>query len=255
MLQWMIYMVPIAEGGELAWPSRFTFTEKEAIAFNSKVDKDHSIVSLESIKRDVGLHMFNQEYLLEPVYLGDKIILSEWIRYYNDIGDFDVRKNDLIMAVDPAVSEKEKADYTAITVFLYNKQSKNAYCVDYINRRLSFENIKKTINKLYRYWQPRYVLVEDVAAQNWLIQELKRKYGIPVKSKKRRADKRSRLVSISPTIERGQVFFKHSQSDKINQLVNFGIAEHDDLCDTVIDNLEFLYYHSGSKFLNKKNPF
>jgi predicted phage terminase large subunit-like protein len=83
--------------------------------------------------------------------------------------------------------------------------------------------------------------VEDVQAQNWIIQELVRQYGIPVKAIKLDGDKRARLVSVSTYFENGKVHFTPKCKEVWEQIIAFGSANHDDLVDSTTQLLKFFY--------------
>lgn len=251
---WKVHRVPVQKDGKFAWPARWVQTKEEAKKVNAKRNRDQWVVSVEEVKEDKGSLIFNQEYMLKPIRDEDQIIFPNHCHLYDTKFKWtDEKRFKVVMAVDPAISEKQKADYTAIAVFLLDKITNQAYCLDFVNKRMSFQQIKDQINKLWKYWQPQAVLVEDVAAQNWLIQDLRNEYQMRVIGVKRRADKRSRLVSVSYLFEQGKVHFKANQEIIIDQLVNFGSMAHDDLVDAVIDCLQYLYRRGKTKLKKSAN--
>lgn len=251
---WSIHKVPVMyPDGSFAWPDRWVNTKEEAKKVNHGIDRDNHVVSIEEVKQEVGTIIFKQEWMLIPLNEADQIILDEWIKYYKQsFNHTDERRYKVVMAIDPAVSEKEAADFTAISVWVYDKLEERAYCCDYLNERLSYHMIKEKTSRLYKYWRPHTVIVEDVAAQNWLIQDLRDEYQMHVIARRRKADKRSRLVSVSHLFERGKIHFRWNQQIIVDQLINFGASEYDDLVDTVIDNLQAMFKRRKSRLV--KSP-
>jgi len=239
---WKTHWMPLYSGDILAWPDRWTFTKKEAVEWNHNHERDQWKISVEEEKERIGTNIFNMEYMLTPMKLGDVIIPEQWIKYYNN--DFDWLNSNLfriIITVDPAVKTGEANDFTAIAVVAQDLRSGLMYLIDIINRKLSFSEIKENISMLDRTYLPEVVLVEDVAAQNWLIQDLQND-NIPVQGVQRRADKRSRLISVSGHIENGRFLFRSNQRDAVSQLVGFTGTDKsykDDMIDTIVDVIDF----------------
>ena len=77
-----------------------------------------------------------------------------------------------------AISQKESADYFVVAVMAKDKQG-NIYVVHVLRTKLEAPDQKKAIKRLYKkYPQTMWVLVESVAYQQSLFQELI-KDGIP----------------------------------------------------------------------------
>lgn len=247
---WKNIFMPIMEDGIPTWPERYVCTDKEADEKNAKIkDKRARFISIEAIKKDKGSLVFNQEYMLQPMNTADQIIKLDWINYYED-KDIANKKLTKIMYVDPAVKEKEDSDYTAIAVIGFDDEN-HAYVLDTFNQKLSFDKIiNTTIDKTFEH-QPDTVILEDVAAQYYLFQELVKKI-MQVKAIKPKGTKRERLMSASHLFENGRVFFKRNQTLLIEQIVNFGATEHDDLQDAVIGSLIYRFIKARPRLFNKR---
>jgi predicted phage terminase large subunit-like protein len=238
---WKTHWLAIEENGVLAWPARHTFTDEEAAAYNRNRPKSQWKVSLDSIRRDKGTHIYNQEYKLKPMSNTDTIIFEDWIKWYNQEYDwFDERRFKIVMAIDPAVKEKKENDDTAIGVMAKDKVTGYVYMLDYLKAKLSYKKIKEEAARMDRVWRPAIVYVEDVAAQNWLIQDLKNDYSMPIRGLPRRTSKRVRLISVSNHFENEEVYFKRRHAEVVSQVTGFGTEPHDDLVDVVIDCVDGL---------------
>lgn len=250
---WKVHKVPLIINEQLAWPARWVWTRKEAEERNRYLPPDQWVISVEQVREDKGSLIFAQEYLMIPISNDQQIILDAWIQWYEERLPLDNTKRfKIIMAVDPAISESEKADYSAATVWAYDTLLECAYCVDYINAKLLYPQLKAELERIDRYWKPEKVLVEDVAAQNWLIQDLRNNHSIPAMGVKRRGDKRSRLVAVSHLFEKKKIFFRKNQTLIVNQLLNLGNSDHDDLADTVSDALAELFNPDRTRLYKKR---
>lgn len=156
------------------------------------------------------------------------------------------------MAIDPAVKDKKENDDTAIVVMAKDKVTGYAYALDYVKAKLSFKKIKEEAARMDRVWRPTTVYVEDVAAQNWLIQDLKNDYNMPIRALNRSTSKRVRLIAVSQYFENEKVFFRRRHAEIVTQITGFGTEPHDDLVDGVIDCVEGLFGKGGSRMVKSK---
>jgi predicted phage terminase large subunit-like protein len=213
----------IDEDNVIAWPGKFT-----------------SLEAIKELKQSIGNEIvWQREYLLKNVPSENQIILEEWLKEYpvmpNLTGDDYIGT---FIGVDPAGSDDENADYTAMvaaSVFGRGKEKKIYIHPNPVNKQLRFNGIKdqaillsKTLGGDY----PATVIMEDVGIQKWLTQELK-DAGIPVEDfKVAGMNKRERLNIAASQMQAGRVFFpKDGVKDLRLQLLNFGSEKHDDLAD------------------------
>jgi predicted phage terminase large subunit-like protein len=214
--------------GEPTWKTKFDSPEK--------IQAEKRLVGKES--------MWQREYLLNIVPEEGQIITYEDINWYEKIPERAVDKRRVI-AVDLAISEKETADYTAITVFHLATVDGNVkiYCEDYSNKRTGFKDTLEDIDKMHSKYPDSVVLIEDKSYQRAAIETLENERSYPVKPISFKGDKRSRLETISPLIKKGMVYFKESQREIVEQMVNLGTEKHDDLCDSAVYALYDLQRH------------
>lgn len=223
---------PLVKGGEIFWPGKY-----------------QSMDEIESEKRRAGNEFaWQREYLLHIVPAEDQAIQREWIQYYDTIPKktkIDSRytaHSEIRIGVDLAISQKDTADYTAMTIG-WLLEGKNGdytiYILNTINKRLTFpETVEtcKVLNESYKEdggFHPTFV-IEDVAYQRALPQQLKNE-GIwrVTTTRPGNQDKRTRLVLTAHMIKNGKVLFPRTGCEElINQIVHFGVEKHDDLADS-----------------------
>lgn len=209
----------IDRDGKVAWESKFPTQE-----------------SIEEEKKKIGDdRAWRREYLLEIVGDADQIIEASWIQYYDVLPPEDNCRM-TVVAIDPAISERDTADCTAIIaakVYGYNKDAKIYILPNPVNERLTFpqavERVKTLVAALGDSVQ---VFVEDIAYQRAFPQTLEqegiRAEAVPIGGQ----DKRARLNLTTHLVQQGRILFPlHGAEHLIEQLVGFGIERYDDLVD------------------------
>ena len=221
---------PLMKGNQILWPGKFK--DKRSIAkLRKKTASDSDYL---------------REFMLKIIPDGDQVVLPEWITKYDSTLPFETHElRYLVICVDPAISENQRADKTAIVIFLvygYHKDIKVRVMPTMVNKRMGMPETLKTIIDLQQsliQYSP-LVLVEDVAYQKSLIQMLQTD-GVTVEGIQiGGSDKRSRLTLASSWIQNGKVLFPdHGADELIGQIIHFGVEAHDDL----VDAFTLGFYH------------
>jgi len=198
--------------------------------------------------------VWQREYLLKILAEEEQVITEGDISYYDNErltlkGSLGIKPVDAGTGIDLAISEKQTADFTAMVAGIVAREYEaislegekvNGVKVVYIkpnpvNRRLDLERTidnAHTVHKALPAGARLYV--ESVAYQLACIKEMRKK-GLPVKEMRPIADKRARLETVAMYIKQGLVRFpKTGCEDLIEQLVGFGVEEHDDLVDALV---------------------
>jgi len=140
----------------------------------------------------------------------------------------------IVVGVDPAISEKQTADFTAMIV-MGKTEDGNIYVLEYINERLSFNNQLKRIERLVAKWEPNEVAIEKIAYQEALITELQRRGGLKVIGVVPTRDKVARAYLVSGMVESNLVHFKDKgMTDVTEDLTMFPDGVHDDITDAFV---------------------
>ncbi len=198
------------------WPSRFPV--KHLVRMGS--DPTYAFY--------IGSLAFAQEMQNEPSSDKDAVIKPAWI------GSVDQRSNYprkiVTIAMDPAISKKETADYTGKVAAEADREG-NVTIFKIGNDRFDFpENIAdmKVWNEQIK---PHTIVVEEVAFQTAYKSALA---GLPIKGVKPDTDKRRRILSISAFFEAGRIRIMRGIANEqvlITQLTEFPSSAHDDLVD------------------------
>jgi predicted phage terminase large subunit-like protein len=182
---------------------------------------------------------WQREYLLKIVPDEYQVVHRGWIKSYDKLPDNRKTYSYVVIGIDPAISENNRADYTGIVAGLAvneNGLPKLYILPDIVNERLTFpdlvERIKAISDELYRKYCPTVIVVESVAFQEAIAQTLRSHGYINCESVHVSSDKRSRLTTLSHRIKSGEILFPKTGAEKlIQQIVGFGVERHDDIMD------------------------
>ncbi len=196
---------------------------------------------IEEVKKSTGdERAWQREYMLKIVPQESQVVHPEWIQYYDTVPHMDKKENEYrysLASIDLAISEKTTADYTAIVsahIFGQGNDLRIYILPHPVNERIdtvkTLEEAKRVSDNLVNGRKTK-LLVESVGYQASMAQQLKyNRY--PVEEIPVRGDKRERLEVTTPSIQQGNVLFPRKGAETlIQQLVGFGVENHDDLAD------------------------
>jgi len=202
----------LTNDGKCVWPEKFT---AEAI------DKT----------RRWKNRYFLREYLLKIIPDEGQIIRR--IEHYVELPKLKA----IGIGTDFAISKKETADYSAIDVIGEGIDG-NYYNLNSTAGRWDFNQTLERVYHVYKSFRdahqdiPISLGMEDVMYQRAAIEEFTRRYKVAPQSIKRTIDKRARLQTIEPYFASGQVRFREEGDEDLeNEIINFGVEEHDDRMD------------------------
>ncbi|MGC8944483.1 MAG: phage terminase large subunit [Minisyncoccia bacterium] len=141
------------------------------------------------------------------------------------------------IGTDLAISEKDESDYSAIVVAGKIKDENKIRILESYNAHFNPNQMINLVAELYKKYSllgPTLIGVENVAYQKMFGLELERRFLISPTYISRTIDKKSRLLMLNPYFQNKQIEFYGDESkfhELINQLLNFGMEEHDDLAD------------------------
>lgn len=229
------------EAGELSGVFRWVpiMDKSGNITWRGKYPNTNAI---EEERKKIGNErVWRREFMLEIIADAEQIFLLEWIEkhQYEKIPNFDSPDyRGTYIGIDPAVSEKEDADKTgmvAASVFGFGEDMKIYILPFLVNSRFRFLQMKQQIAILHKNLAPTNTVVsvvENVAAQKWLYEDLKVMrlrvelfdvHGI---------EKSERLKIAAIPVEAGKVYFPNRGMEELKtQLIGFGVERFDDLAD------------------------
>lgn len=234
-----IYRAWEGEDRELLWPSNWTVEKLEQKRKEMRVSE----------KGDAG---FYQEYFNEPISEEDQIFRREMFRYFNgaQIKELRDKAHKIYTLVDPAISKRQTADFTAIITALVDSMN-NVYVLEITRERMDPIETIKAIFAHYERWNPVYVGIETTAYQKalkYFIEEEKRRTKSTVQSMqvveiKPIMDKEAKIKKLQPKYAIANVY--HNSDDKNTpvleqELLRFPRGAHDDCIDCLSNVIEIM---------------
>lgn len=193
--------------------------------------------NLKERKSKMGSVYYAMSYLLDLSEVKGGIIDPSWMEYYGSLPP----GNDLIymMGVDPSIGESDKSDYTAIIIIARSTETGNIYVIDADQGRWQSQERIKKIQEYYERYPIHKIAIEESSISKDFIAMLRRETMLPLDPISHMGkDKVSRLQTISPRIENGDILFslglRKSQVPFIDQLVEFPKGSFDDLVDAFV---------------------
>lgn len=188
-------------------------------------------------------------------YIKSLVMGSHWIK--NEM-------KQILMAVDPAISEKTTADFFAMVVIGVDKMG-DIWILDIFRDRIA--DIDQQVQRILEFndkWRPDRIKVESVAYQAGLARAVQRQAAVngrhaPVFQVKPDKDKFRRAVIHSANFAGGLV---HLRTDHplfetfVKEILDFPVGEHDDMLDAYMHAAEELVKrHTTRAFANKPAGF
>lgn len=224
---------------KLLWPGNWTV---------EKLEKKREEMRL-SEKGDAA---FYQEYFNEPLNDEDQIFRDEMFRYFNTLQLEEIKKKPhrIYTLVDPAISKKTTADFTAIITVLVDAMNR-VYVIEITRARLDPMETIRAIFAHYERYQPIYVGIETVSYQKalkYFIEEEKKRANSTVQSMmvveiKPTTDKVTKIKKLQPKYAIANVF--HNSDDKNTPLLEYELKRfpkgtHDDMADCLSNIIEII---------------
>lgn len=225
--------VPVMIDDKPTWADKYAVTDEEAKATGK--------VSLEDKQKQLGSYVFSYEMMNQPIDESQAEFKRERIQH---ITDEEVKKLDTLcyITIDSAVSEKESADYTGVTINRISTENK-WYVYTYrlkINTKELVEHLFY-LNKTYR---PQEIALEEtvftLAIKPFLEDEMRKRNTffnvIPLKH--RQQQKETRIRGLIPRWETGSIFLVGPNIELQDEMRTFPHGANDDLLDSLSYQLQ-----------------
>lgn len=216
------------------------YTEK-TLLFPEKMT--HEIVA--DLRKNKDSYTFSSQYLLNPIDESTSLFKKSMIRYYEEA---DVQKGlSLFLSVDPAISQKSSADFTAMMVCGKDRNGR-IYVRDRVREKAPPDQIVKIIFDLIEKWKLTRIGIETYGFQMALKyavqaeQRRRNKYFVieEMKKPKEFQNKQVFISRLQPLFEQGLIYLRHDMTDVVEELLSFPRGRHDDLLDALAFQLDYL---------------
>ncbi|HEY2783876.1 MAG TPA: hypothetical protein VGJ05_02785 [Fimbriiglobus sp.] len=201
-----------------------------------------------------GEAAFARGFRLLPVAEGETPIRAERVRTWTDRpGGFD----DVLLAVDPAVTASPGADASALVVL--GRKGRDVYCLESTAHRVLVPDLVDLIDDANRRWAPRKILFETNAAFKGIKDLLARHpgFGVKLDGVVQSTAKAARVGAFAVTVMKGQFFVQAGPGGGIapgqqalyDEMISFPFGSSDDLVDAAAMGTERLLNEA-----NKSEP-
>lgn len=162
----------------------------------------YNLASLADIRQTVGEYDWQCLYQQDPIPSEGILIRNEWLKSgIHHAGKYTCK----MVAVDPAIGDKQTNDETAITVVgVAQGNPAPIEEIETLHGHYDFATTLSLLQAIYHKHKPAMIGIEDVAYQKALIQEAAR-LGLPVAPLSAIKDKVARAVSVSHLLSQGRV--------------------------------------------------
>jgi len=210
--------------------------------------------TLALIKEDQGTYIFSTQYLNKPIDEDSMVFDPDWIlKYENEPEDL----NKYII-VDPAISEKRKADYSCVMCVGADAEGR-MYVLEYERKRVNPSDLIDIIFAMAQRRGTNKVAIETVAYQQALahfFEKERLRRGIPIRVEEVRPGPREskdlRIRGLQPVAQAGRLFIKAHHRELYQELLDFPYGSHDDVADTLAYGPRLLRLPAGKA--PKKEP-
>lgn len=191
---------------------------------------------LTKLEQEIGSYNYHAQYLQEPIPQGCSLLNIEDISFYENLPD---RFDYFVQSWDTAIKISENSDYSVCSIWGILDQK--YYLVSLVRKKINYPELKNLTEKLANEYKPRFILIEDKASGQQLIQDLGfLEDNIRVIGIKPRLDKVTRFASVVPLFQSGSVLIPKQSSVILKELLNFPHIKNDDIVDSVSQFLNFM---------------
>ncbi|MFN3890736.1 MAG: phage terminase large subunit [Beijerinckiaceae bacterium] len=192
------------------------------------------------IQRGMNEAAFHAQFMQEPRPATGNVIRTAWLERRSAPPPRD-RIVAYLHSWDVATKTTEKHDWTVMTHWAVTRDN-TYYLLDVVRVRLEFPDLLRLAESRLASDRPNYVLVEDAGNGASLIQVLSKNLRVTVVAIRPDRDKLTRLVRVSPVLERGGVVLPESApwtEAYIQELTSFPNGRFDDQVDSTTQALNW----------------
>lgn len=208
-----------------------------------------SVAELENMRKQIWDYFFMSQYQQDPLNEWGWDFRKEYFEYYEDVENIKKRLN-IITFLDPAISEKQEADNTAIVTVWIDYQNNFVYLLEVKKLKTNPDEIINelfiTAQKYRDYWNNYKAWIEVVQYQKMLALEIKkqmrlRDYFFYLEEVNPQGEKAARIRTVlQPRYSNHSIIHpKYWQNiqDLELELLKFPNGKHDDMIDALASAL------------------
>jgi len=231
--------IPVLVGDMPSWGAKYALSDEEA----EKTGK----VSIEAKRKQLGSLVFSYEMMNQPIDEMMAEFKKEYVMFEVE-NTVKQKETACYVTIDSAVSEKESADFTGVTINRVSAENK-WYVTTY---RLKC-NSKELIDHLFyikEHYNPIFIGLEEttftMAIQPFIEDEMRKrsKFFTITPVKHQGTKKETRIRGLIPRWESRSIFLVGDNTELLDEMRVFPNGQHDD----VIDSLSMQLPHARPPF-------
>jgi predicted phage terminase large subunit-like protein len=211
------------EEGTVLWPEKYSYS------------------ALSALLNEKGLYEFSCQYQNLAVDDENAVFHKSWFHEY-DVTDLKDRKLTRFTAIDPAISLKDRADFTAIVTIGVDVLGK-IYVLEVKRGHFTEDQMVDELFLTNERFHPLTIQIETVAfqktLQHYIMKEIKRRgHSLPLNEVLPESDesKEKRIRLLQPMYMRSDIYHAKTVADieyLEDELLRFPKGKHDDLIDAL----------------------
>lgn len=231
---WEIISLPIQAKKNLFFSlnnKKYEFREGEILN-----PKRYNINNLVELEKEIGSFNYAAQYMQEPLSNNSSILNFSDLNFYKEIPSFEY----FILSLDTAIKTSIKSDYSVCACF--GVKDKTYYLISLLREKLTYPQLKDKTEKQYKKYSPKYILIEDKASGQQLLQDLKFAKIQGLIAIKPKNDKITRFASVVPLFRDGTILLPEKANFNhilFKELLSFPNSAHDDIIDSISQFLNF----------------
>lgn len=221
------------------WPA-FEPLNKEVMTFQDILE----------VKNEMGSFAFAAQFMQAPIARNKSGFVKDyWLSYFENIegmsidNDFEKIRNleacYCYQSWDCAFKTGDNNSYSVCSTWL--KYKDKLYLIDMFRHKMEFQELRDEALRLFVWYTPDLILIEDTASGQVIAQELER-YNIKVKRIRPKEDKVSRFIRTLSLFESNRIFLLKNalwNIEFMEELLQFPHGKYNDQIDSISQFLNF----------------
>ena len=224
-----------------AWEGKYCLTDEES--------ENTGKVSIEDKQRQLGSYVFSYEMMNQPI---DESLAEFKQEFVQQVTEHEVltKETNCYITIDSAVSKKESADFTGITI--NRVDINNKWYVHTYRLKINSKELIDHMFYLSETYSPKFMGLEETtftqAIQPFIQDEMRKrqKFFTVTPVKHNGTNKETRIRGLLPRWESRSIFFVGENTELKDEMRVFPRGKHDD----VLDSLSMQIHHARKPFFS-----
>lgn len=220
--------IPVMVDDVPTWPAKYALTDEEAEATGK--------VSIEDKQKQLGSLVFSYEMMNQPI---DDSLTEFKKDFIQTITENEVRQKDVscYVTIDSAVSKKESADYTGITINRVDVNNK--WYIKTYRLKVNSKELTDHIFYIHKTYSPQFIGLEEttftMAIEPFIQDEMRKRniYFVITPVKHRGVNKETRIRGLIPRWESNSIFLVDDNMELLDEMRTFPRGRFDDVVDSL----------------------